>query len=282
MAEPPWHIKMEELTKAFDDAHLPEDARRTQFLGRTLIRQEMQPNGQWGPDMVIPDLPGEELMAIPADVPAPTGEQWAFVKWAQENAQLIMQPAFLQQVQQTGTMWYAPGTQPPPEEGVRPVIAAAPPPSAAAAPRAGHAAPPPAIRTRAMATRISDRQPRPTRATAPAERPQPSPNGGFKYPQYGGTRGTPDHPAWCGRPVAAAGGRGAPQAQAPAGMNSGGCPASARRTANLTRPRPRISTCSPTTSPPSPARPTATKSATRCSTRRGTARTFPPRWPRIR
>jgi hypothetical protein len=220
-----WHVKMEDLDKAFDDAHLPADARMTQFFGRTLIRQEMQPNGQWGPDMVIPELPGEELTPVPADAPQPTPEQWAFIKWAQENAQLIMQPGFLQQVRLTGTMWYAPGSQPPPEEGVRPAVAVAPgytpapaprgaggspstPPPAGGGPRGAAPLPPPVQNNAGH---------RAGGAAAPFQ--YPNPGQGFKYPGYGGTQNHPTVPSGAAAPPAA----GAPlQPIAPAGMANAG------------------------------------------------------------
>ena len=97
-------------------------------LGATTIlavdgyRQERQPDGNWGPSVLLPKPAFDAVRPLPALTvpnltPAAVGPQVDFVAWAQANEPLILRPEFYKVDQ--GDVWYVPGTKNPNERVIQ-------------------------------------------------------------------------------------------------------------------------------------------------------------------
>lgn len=97
-----YRINTSDIAAAFRDAQIPVHLMQTTILQVELLRQEMQPDGKWGPEQVVPRLGNQRLQPMPGPT-AGLQTQWAYLQWARDNQPEIVQPPFYQVVQ--GDPW---------------------------------------------------------------------------------------------------------------------------------------------------------------------------------
>jgi hypothetical protein len=108
----PWTVDMKALDDAFQAANIPNipNVYQTTFLRVKMVRQEVLPNGKYGPEQELPDIPTVALDPMPPET-APAQDKDNYRTWAAAHAGDILTPAFFSV--SYGTPWYAPGTPKP-------------------------------------------------------------------------------------------------------------------------------------------------------------------------
>ncbi len=103
-----YRIPTAAIAAAFRDVKIPVELFKTTVLEITLERQEVLPDGSYGPTKVIRPLPTVALQPMPppnASVAVKTG----FLQWANANPRDILQPPFYTVL--AGDAWSAPGQE---------------------------------------------------------------------------------------------------------------------------------------------------------------------------
>ena len=103
-------IPVADLAKSFAACNIPEMFSSTAILRVTMVRQERDGSGNWGPETPVPPLDSTPLQDLPPNNAAPN-EQKDYFEWAEKNVEAIAAPKFYQVLQ--GDVWYQPGTKSP-------------------------------------------------------------------------------------------------------------------------------------------------------------------------
>jgi hypothetical protein len=105
-----WTVNAKALDNAFQAAHIPNVVYQTAFLRVKLQRQEVLPNGTFGPVTNVAEIPTVTLDPMPPET-APVADKAAYLTWAADHAADILTPPFFSVTY--GTTWYPPGAQKP-------------------------------------------------------------------------------------------------------------------------------------------------------------------------
>jgi hypothetical protein len=110
-------IDMKKLAASFQKANIPELQAFTALLRTELVRQEMQPNGNWVNDKVVPNLTNAFLPPWP---PAGGQAEVDYLTWATANTPLIVEPPFYEVLR--GQLWKTVVMQDPNEVSAQPQV----------------------------------------------------------------------------------------------------------------------------------------------------------------
>jgi len=96
------------LARAYANSNLPPQMMSAMFLRVELVRREVLPNGQFGPETVVKTPANSRLPDFPPGTDK--GLLAAYKDWAAQNADKILQPPFYDVV--AGDPWHLPGVTP--------------------------------------------------------------------------------------------------------------------------------------------------------------------------
>jgi hypothetical protein len=85
-------VALADLAFEFSKRNVPAGYDRTFFLRAELLRQELQPNGEWSAEQVVPWVQWEPLNPFP--LKGTEAEQREYFRWAAGKQQPIVQPGF--------------------------------------------------------------------------------------------------------------------------------------------------------------------------------------------
>lgn len=113
-----FQVDTKALDEAFNDTNIPAGARAgTMFLQVEAVRQEVLPDGSYGPEVAVTPLANAVLEPFPAEG-APPVVVVPFFDWASKSTEDIIHPRFYEVLK--GDPWLMPGFEP--EKPVTPVV----------------------------------------------------------------------------------------------------------------------------------------------------------------